>query len=321
MKHNEELDHSLKKIDEDIVWHKNRQQHVRKQIIDDMNESKSSHIQKRRGKILPVFSVVFMIVIVTIIALSEIYTTDIATDEPIKEQTSGNQHEQGSNTDNSQLDATINSQDDFLTQTEIMEAIKGQMTSDLSLKLPIEIPLPEGKRLTATTSADANSYEVIFYQHDEPIPINNALLFSEDNPAEVVARVHVNRFNTHEEADDVIAHKTFNESMGEPIRLSEGVTGYQDAGTGSVWTSWNVGRWAVTTHASSHNSNDGISLAKEVIAYLNEYMLPAPKQNGYAHLDAQGNDNQIIWQKGPTVYTIDQINDPLQALEMTVNFE
>src|SRR5699024_1278670 len=131
----------------------------------------------------------------------------------------------------------------------------------------------------------------------------------------------VKKYDTQKEADHAVAYKAFDESMGKSIKLSEGLTGYQEADDESVWTNWNVGRWALTTHASSENSDRGVSLAKEVIAYLDEYMLPAPRQHGYAHLDANHESSRIIWEKETTVYTIDQINDPLQALEITVNFE
>lgn len=361
MKYDHDLDQSLKNLDKDIIWPKDRQQHVRNKLIDDMRQNKTTRMPRRgNNKILPVFSFVVVIAIVTVIILSGIETKNIALHDTINQRTSGSKVDQtaqnipdnddesnanghdGEDTENSDNVESImppenedmhddpsdsndtaenNSQEHILTQTEIMEVIKGQMTSDLPFKLPTEITLPEGKHLTAVTSSNATSYEVIYYQHDEPIPINNKLLFSEDNPAEVVARIGVKRYDTQKEADHAVAYEAFDESMGDSIRLSEGLTGYQEADDESVWTHWNVGRWALTIHASSDNSEHGLSLAKEVIAYLDEYMLPAPRQHGYAHLDANHENSRIVWETETTVYTIDQINDPLQALKIAVNFE
>lgn len=360
MKYDHDLDQSLKDLDKDIIWSKDRQQHVRNKLIDDMRQNKATRVSRTRGKrrkILPAFSVIFVIAIVTVIFLSGIETKNIALNSTIHQRISGskidrptpnninndnepniNEHDNEDNDTNEPVlpsenedivDETSdpndtsesNSEEHLLTQAEIMEAIKGQMTSDLSLKLPTEIKLPEGKHLTAITSSTVNSYEVIFYQHDEPIPINNKLLFSEDNPAEIVARIDVKKYDTQEEADHAVAYEAFDESMGKSIKLSEGLTGYQDTDGESVWTNWNVGRWALTILASSENSDRGVSLAKEVVAYLDEYMLPAPRKNGYARLNANHETNKIIWEKETIVYTIDQINDPLQALEITVNFE
>lgn len=358
MKFDHDLDHSLKNLDKDIIWKKKRQQHIRDKLIDDMSQNKITRISRKSNRILPVFSVAIVIAIAAIIILSEVNPTNIALHDNTDQQTSGsknneptevinnNDNEQNLNdSDNQEMEKpdnddpitppekeTIhdepadangtsedNSQERLLTQTEIMEAIKGQMTSDLPLKLPTEIALPEGKRLTAVTSADANSYEVIFYQHDEPIPINNKLLLSEENPAEVVARINVKKYNTQKEADEAVAYEEFDDSMGKSVKLSEGLTGYQNTEDGLLSTGWNVGRWALTAHASSEDRS--VSLAKEAIAYLDEYMLPAPRQHGSAHIDAEQRTSRIVWEKETIVYTIDQINDPLKALEIAVNFE
>lgn len=360
MKFDQDLEKSLKKLDKDIIWNEDRQQRIRDKLIDNMSQNKITRMSRKRRKILPVFSVAVVIAIVVVIFLSEVNPTNMTSHDPTDQQTSASkkneptevitdndseQNSDGHDSDNQKVEnadnndsvtppekettndkpadsndtAEDNSQERLLTQTEIMESIKGQMTSDLPLKLPTEIALSEGKRLTAVTSADTNSYEVIFYQHDEPIPINNKLLFSEENPAEVVARINVKQYNTQKEADEVVAYEAFDEKAGKSIKLSEGLTGYQNAGAGSVWTGWNVGRWALTTHANSGDRS--VSLAKEVIAYLDEYMLPAPRQHGYAHLDAEHGTSRIVWENETTVYTIDQINDPLQALEIAVHFE
>lgn len=212
-------------------------------------------------------------------------------------------------------------QERFLTQKEIMDAVKGQMKTNLEIQLPTEIPLKDSYRLTATTSANATNAEIIFYQHTEPIPINNKLLFSDDNPAIVVGRVTINEYNTREEADRAISYEVFSEQGGENINLGYGMTGYQDGAAGSLHTSWNVGRWALSIKSSTEHSDKNVSLAKEVVRFLTEEALPIPQANGYAHLDADNNENRIMWQKDKTVYTIDKTNDVMIALKMAVNFE
>lgn len=361
MKFDRNLDQSLKDLDNDIKWTKDRQQHVRNNLINKIQQNNMTHMPKKRGsKILPAISVMFVIAIMTIIALSGIGTENISLNDTNNQRISGNKGDkpsQDTSINNNELninehdhedfdhpettEPTVpfkneeeldelskpndtpesDSQDDLLTQAQIMEVIKGQMNSDLTYRLPTEINLPEGKHLTAVTSSNPNSYEVIFYQHNEPIPINNKLLFSEDNPAEVVARVEAKRYETQEEADQAITYQNFDESMGKPIKLREGLTGYQNTDDESVSINWNVGRWALTIHENAGNNDRSESLAKEVITYLDEYMLPAPQQHGYAYLEANQGNSRIIWEKETIVYTIDQINDPLQALEIAVKFE
>lgn len=361
MKFDHNLDQSLKDLDKEIKWTKDRQQHVRNKIINTIQQNNTTHISKKRSnKILPAISVMFVIAIVSIIILSGIETENITLRNTDNQQISGsegnepaqnapindnelkfNEHddedfdhpetndpttsfkneeeldESSSSNDTSESD----SQDATLTQAQIMEVIKGEMNSEVTYKLPTEINLPEGKHLTAVTSSSPDHYEVIFYQHDEPIPINNVLLFSEENPAEIVARVEGKKYETQEEADRAIDYQNFNENTGKPIKLREGLTGYQNINDESVSINWNVGRWALTIHENAGNRDRGESLAKEVITYLDEYMLPAPQQHGYAHLNADQGTSQITWEKETTVYTIDQINDPIQALEITVKFE
>lgn len=209
----------------------------------------------------------------------------------------------------------------ILTEKEVLHAIKGQLSTDIPVTLPDSLPLSDGQHLTAVTNSEAKKYEVVFYQHDEPIPINNNLLVSDDNPAEVVARLTVEQYDTQEEADEVIAHEDFDDETGEEVDLGYDLTGYQDAGAGSVWTSFNAGRWALATHATTEHPDESEALAKTVGDFLQDHVLPVPEENGFAHLDAENQDNRILWEKGTTVYTIDQVNVPMDALDIATSFQ
>src|SRR5690625_452929 len=347
MRFNKDIDKSLKQLDEDITWHPQRQEHIRQRLITDMEKDKKMTFTRWKKHLIPVCSVLLLFTVVTTIILSELKSFDSATDDgQIRTNTNGdgqtetvlndNQDEEKDKHDTNDNEGPSNSviqsdenttnetqPDRLLTQTEIMEATKGEIRnhSQLSLKLPTVIPLDDDMRLTAVTRGTDNHYEVTFYEHDEPIPINNALLLGDDNPAEVVAHIHVQKYDTVDAANAIIAHESFDEESGEPVTLSARMTGYQNAGTGSVWTNWNIGRWALSTQAHTDENEKGVELAKETIIFLEEYMLPIPKQHGHIQLDATGNDNRIMWQKQNIVYTIDQVNDPRTALEIAVNFE
>lgn len=346
MRSNKDIDQSLKQLDEDIMWHPQRQEHIRQRLITDMEKDKQMTFTRWKKHLIPVCSVLLLFTVVTTIVLSELKGFDSATnDDQIHvnasgdgqnetvindnhdEETPKNDTDENADPSNSVIQSddndTKSQPDRLLTQTEIMEATKGEIRnhSQLSLKLPTAIPLDDDMRLTAVTRGTDNHYEVTFYENDEPIPINNALLLGDDNPAEVVAHIHVQQYDTVDAANAIIAHETFDEASGQPVTLSAGMTGYQNAGTGSVWTNWNIGRWALSTQAQTNESEKGVELAKETITYLEKYMLPIPKQHGHIQLDATGNDNRIVWQKQNIVYTIDQVDDPRTALEIAVNFE
>ena len=208
-----------------------------------------------------------------------------------------------------------------LTQEEVIKAVKQQIDTDLSLKLPDKLPLKKGEHLTAVTEGDENSYRVVFYESDEPIPINNEELINNEDKADPIATIHVQKYDSQKQADEEVSFEQFDENGGQEVDLGHGITGYRDAGAGSVYTGWNEGRWALAVHAQTSEGNKGTDLAKDAVAYLEENTLPIPQPHGYAHLDVDERDNRILWEKDTTVYTIDQVEDSMDALEIAVNFK
>ena len=205
-----------------------------------------------------------------------------------------------------------------LTQQEVLKAIGNQLSTDLPIKLPKQLPITQGKHLSATTSSKTGMYTITFYESDEPIPINNPQLTDGTSSAQVIARLTVQQYASQQESNDQLSHQTFGEQGGGKVDLGYNLTGYQDAGAGSIYLGWNEGRWALATHARTENSEKGIELAKEAVAFLEKNRLPIPNPNGFAHLDAEQGDNRILWQDKMIVYTIDQVVDPLNALKIAV---
>src|SRR5699024_129381 len=280
MNDDKNLEQSLQSLNEDIVWKEGRKEHVRQKLVHQLQQDTQKTSTTWKKKIIPAFSVICALIIVSVIALNEFGCTHVLTfgEHPSvtassqgvaqklihenpeeKSEIFGKDEQNNDNSPSPQTDEEENvdedednSEDRLLTQEEIMTAIKGQMNSDLPLQLPTEITLPEGKHLTAVTNSQSDAYEVIFYQHDEPIPINNQLLLGADNPAEVVACIHVEEYATQAEADNAVGFITFDDSMGQPVSLNEELTAFQDSGAGSTYTSWNVGRWAITTRGHTN---------------------------------------------------------------------
>ncbi|WP_144460780.1 hypothetical protein [Siminovitchia fortis] len=208
-----------------------------------------------------------------------------------------------------------------MTQAEVIEAVKDQFHTNLTIKLPNELPLNNGKHLTATTKSDENRYSVVFFQSDEPIPINNEELVNDSGAADRIARIDVKKYESQEAADEEIAFENFSEIGGQPTDLGHHITGYQDAGAGSVWTSWNEGRWALSSHAFTNNGEEGTALARDAVQFLEDHTLPVPKPHGHAFLDAEGKNTRILWQDGQVVYAIDQVSNPMDALKIATAFE
>ena len=208
-----------------------------------------------------------------------------------------------------------------LTQQEVLEAIGNELYTDAPIKLPKQLPMKEGKHLSATTSSKSGMYAIVFYESDEPIPINNQQLTDGTSSAEQIARLTVQQYPSQKEADEQIAYQTFSEQGGQEVDLGYDITGYQDAGAGSVYTGWNEGQWALASHARTENSEQGVALAKEAVEFLENNLLPIPDPHGFAHLDVEQGDNRILWQDEMTVYTIDQVVNPIDALMIAVAFD
>lgn len=240
------------------------------------------------------------------------------------DQDNGNEAENDKGDDQEASDPD-NDQDpegeETLTQAEVIKAVKQQVDTDLSLQLPDTLPMEKGKHLTAITESDESSYRIVFYQSEDPIPINNEKLENDDSTADAIATVHAQKYDSQEQADEEISFEEFDENGGQEIDLGHDITGYQDAGAGSVYAGWNEGRWALAAHAQTDEGEEGTDLAKDAVAFLEENELPIPKSHGYAHLDVDQEDNRILWEKDKTVYTIDQVKDPMDALEIAVSFK
>lgn len=205
------------------------------------------------------------------------------------------------------------------TQAEALKNIKGQLKTNFPIILPKGLPLTKGTFLTATTNAEANQVEVLFFESKEYLPINDTRLKNSQN-ATIIARLVVKQYPNAKEANEQISFENYSQNGGQKVDLGNNIRGYQDAGAGSLWTGWNEGRWALAAHTRTDNPEAGLKLAKQAVQYLETHMLPIPKQNGFARLDVYKSGNIIVWQDEKLVYTLDSINDPLKALEIAAGF-
>ncbi|MGE7625283.1 hypothetical protein ACQKMD_20395 [Viridibacillus sp. NPDC096237] len=237
-------------------------------------------------------------------------------DTQVKEDKNKNDKIEGTYNTKNEVGKTNN----VLTEDEVLKAIKTQLKTDLSKILPSQLPLNRGKHLTATTKSTANYYEVVFMESDRPIAINNKALKNKQQ-ATVIARLKVKKYASLAKSSEQIAYEDFSNLGGQKVDLGYGISGYQDAGAGSAFISWNEGRWALTARARTTESKQGVKLAKEATKFLETNTLPIPKPNGLVHLDVEHSGNRISWQKEKIVYLIDQVKDPMDALKIATSFE
>ncbi|WP_053415211.1 hypothetical protein [Viridibacillus arvi] len=251
---------------------------------------------------------------------AEVKTNDENSESKTQVQEEKDKNTNGKIEQNDSVEKEVVKTNNVLTEDEILKAIKTQLKTDLSKILPSKLPLSKGKHLTATTKSSANYYEVVFMESDKPIAINNKALKNK-HKANVIARLNVKKYSNLTKSSEQIAFEDYSKLGGQKVNLGYGITGYQDAGAGSVFTSWNEGRWALNTRSLTTKGEQGVKLAKEATKLLETNTLPIPKPNGLVHLDVERSGNRITWQKDKIVYTIDQVKDPLDALRIATSFE
>ncbi|MDD1505152.1 hypothetical protein PVA17_20735 [Lysinibacillus sp. CNPSo 3705] len=205
------------------------------------------------------------------------------------------------------------------TQAGVLKNMKDQLKTNLPIILPKELPITKGTFLTATTKAEANQVEVLFFESKEYLPLNDRKL-KNSQTATIIARLVVKQYPNAKVANEQISFVNYSQNGGQKVDLGYNIKGYQDAGAGSLWTGWNEGRWALATHTRTDNPDAGVKLAKKAVQFLETHMLPIPKQNGCARLDVYKSGNIIVWQDEKLVYTLDLIKEPLKALEIAAAF-
>lgn len=203
-------------------------------------------------------------------------------------------------------------------QKSLIKEMAAQEVTNFSFELPENIPVTDGKHLTALTNSKENQFEMTFYESDEKLPVNDAAI---ENNSQKIAHLQIQQYNNQQQADEEISFEEYDESSGEPTDLGHQITGYQDAGAGSVFTSWNEGRWDIAVRATTENSEEGVALAKDVVDFLEVHALPAPKQYGTMHLDTENTGTIIQWEKGKTVYKIDDVHSIMDAVKIAAQFK
>lgn len=168
---------------------------------------------------------------------------------------------------------------------------------------------------TTATSEQAN-YRILYYAEDQPIAVNSTEL----NALKAIASFERMTFQSEAEAKSEVGK--LEDYGGQTVDLGFGITGYQQGAAGSTYLTWPEGNWNLTIKASNSEGEDPVALGKDVVAYLEEKMLPAPNTDGTIQLDVGENGdsqtNSVIWQEKNVVYKVHHFN-AMQAVKMAAS--
>lgn len=182
------------------------------------------------------------------------------------------------------------------------------------LVLPKNVPLASGKVLNAATAGSQSDASILYYGLDQQLSLNDKAL-NEETP---LAAFQSKEYQSADEA--AAAVNVTADDGGQAVDLGYGITGHMQGAAGSSYLSWQEGNWSLTVRAVNQEEQDPVPVAKEVVAYLEEAMLPAPEV-GQITIDMGKNDHTattVVWQQEKMLRTV-QHQDARSALEMTVS--
>lgn len=208
------------------------------------------------------------------------------------------------------------------TPQNVLDETKAQIASDFEVKLPSQVDVSNGKYLSATIESDALYYEVVYFETDEPVAVNDASL-RQQAPLMIVKGTV---YDSEKEAHEQIGYQPIQDGMPE-VDLGHGITGYQDAGAGSSFITWHEGRWSLMMRSRNDETGNaaGEQLAKGIVEKLEKETLPPPHENGAGTFSSGDNNsvetNRLAWQEKNVVYEV-YMADALQLIDtVTSNFK
>lgn len=219
--------------------------------------------------------------------------------------------EVGTTTSPSKVDADPNQTTNSTAKSENFQSI---IPGNWDVIMPTDLPVTKGSYLTAITTTNNNDISFNFYETPTKLAINDKDI---KQSGRYVGQLTITIYDSKKLVSEEIDQTVFN--SGKAIDLGHGITGYQDAGAGSLFTSWNEGRWAIIARSLTEKPEESIATAKGTVEFLETHMLPIPKEYGYLHVDAEHSGTMAKWQKANYLYTMTDFGK--QTLPWIVKFK
>lgn len=201
----------------------------------------------------------------------------------------------------------------------VNEQLEQTLQTKIHFQLPTNVPVSKGYYLTAQTKKIKNGEVITYYEAKKKVRVNSAALAK--TPKKVIVKLQIKNYSTPSKANDQIGYTKFTKKSGQKQKLSTSINAYQDAGAGQLYTSWNEGRWALTTHSYTNKQDQGVALAKTTVAYLDKKSLPIPKQYGAIQLDAVGKNHRLVLQRDQQIIQLSSVQKPMTLLQIATSMK
>jgi len=194
------------------------------------------------------------------------------------------------------------------------EDFQSIIPSEWDVEIPADFPVSKGSYLTAITTTDDDVLTFNFYETPSKLALNDKNI---EQDGTYIGQLTITKYGSKELAGKEIDQTVFD--SGQTVDLGYGITGYQDAGAGSLFTSWNEGRWAIIARSLTEKAEESLTTAKETVEFLETNMLPIPKDYGYLHVDAEQSGTMAKWQKENYLFAMTDFGE--QTLPWMVKFK
>ena len=182
------------------------------------------------------------------------------------------------------------------------------------LRLPT-VTAPNQKALNIASELEVNHLSVLYYAMDQPLVMNHRQLNNETP----FASYQITSYGSSAEAQSAVNYVV--DQGGQAVDLGYNITGHMQGAAGSTYLNWQEGKWSLTVRGINSENQDPVSVAKEMVAYLEEGFLPVPKSVGQVTVDlgiSGYQKAQVVWQEDETVYRVTH-QDPVSALKTAVS--
>lgn len=257
-------------------------------------------------------TIFFLLFTLSLIASGCSYdTTDSRADSPTKEANAAEQ----ANTEANQTTEEPSSTNEQIKEIRSMLKMKDST-------LPTKFPITDTEYLGAGINKnETDEYSISYYQTQEPIPINDESLATNEN---LIATFHAKTFDDTTKQKELFP-KVSLDSIPDDMKVDLGhqITGMREGAAGSSYLLWKEGRWVLQIKSISADELDTVDIAKKMVDYLEENALPIPKENGRIEVSYPQNAEKveitIRWEEENVVYTLETAEVPINALMMTVS--
>lgn len=203
-------------------------------------------------------------------------------------------------------------------RAHLLSEIRKQVeaAADMDPALP-DVLAPDGKYLGAAVDAEADRYQVTYYLTDQPLELNAKEL--DGLPHEAVAEARI--YESPGSAKSNVGYEQEPGGKGN-INLGYGISGFKDAGAGSVFLTWHEGKWSFSMRNRNIDNPGGgdemTALAKKVVAKLEDRMLPPPEELAAGSFDMSSDTHKLTWQRGAVLYAV-TADDPLELIDLVAD--